>query len=368
MTDLAQAGLRVARPGQLEGVAALLRVPSRAVGIVATAPAWRVLSDGAQAAALLRLDPDLVTGRLCAHVVRAAGDEEAVRAAAATQAADAGAEATSWPGEAPVPLPGPLAEPSCDLPLDRRFLLLAARAASRAAAVVGLLAGTDAGHAKADGSLSLAGDATADAVAAEVLAPLGVALLSEERTDTPDRPAGDEPWIVVDPIDGTGNSRAGLPPWAFCAALVRAGVPIAGYVHDLSSGRRWWGARGSGAWRDGQPARVRRGSTLLVPTPQTGHTAVVPAGFRRLRVTGCTGLDQCLVADGSADAWHDLDRGGTHVHDVAAGLAVLLAAGGVALAPDGSPLRLAPDTETLIRFAAASDEAVARELCALFAV
>jgi 3'(2'), 5'-bisphosphate nucleotidase len=89
---------------------------------------------------------------------------------------------------------------------------------------------------------------------------------------------------------------------------------------------------------------------------------LVPSTAQRVRVTGCTAVDVCLVADGSAGAWHNLDRGGTHVHDVAGGLAVLAAAGGVALTADGAPLRLRPDTETLIRFAAAASERSAREL------
>ena len=56
-------------------------------------------------------------------------------------------------------------------------------------------------------------------------------------------------------------------------------------------------------------------------------------------------------------AWHDLDRSGTHVHDVAGALAVLLAAGGVALTSDGEPLLLHPDTERRIRLVAAPGEA-----------
>jgi 3'(2'), 5'-bisphosphate nucleotidase len=93
----------------------------------------------------------------------------------------------------------------------------------------------------------------------------------------------------------------------------------------------------------------------------------VPASARRVRVTGCTAVELCLVADGSAAAWHDLDRGGTHVHDVAGGLALLAAAGGVALTDDGEPVRLDPDTETLIRFVAAADRQTAEELLAAFA-
>jgi 3'(2'), 5'-bisphosphate nucleotidase len=112
------------------------------------------------------------------------------------------------------------------------------------------------------------------------------------------------------------------------------------------------------------PARVRAGSTLVVPTAPTGSGVLVPRTAARVRVTGCTAVDVCLVADGSAGAWHNLDRGGTHVHDVAGGLAVLAAAGGAALTPDGAPLRLRPDTRTLIRFAAAATEDAARELTA----
>ena len=84
-------------------------------------------------------------------------------------------------------------------------------------------------------------------------------------------------------------------------------------------------------------------------------------------LTGCTAVDLCLVADGSAAAWHDVDRSGTHVHDVAGGLAVLLAGGGAVLTPDGGPLLLRPDTEAKIRFVAAPDESSARELLAALA-
>nr|WP_245900301.1 inositol monophosphatase family protein [Geodermatophilus normandii] len=205
----------------------------------------------------------------------------------------------------------------------------------------------------------MAADDAAHDAAAETLAPLGVPVLSEERPD-PDV-TGDEPWIVLDPLDGTGNFRAGLPPWAFSAGLVHRGRPVAGLVVDLSSGRRWAGTVDAGAQRDGVPARVREGSTVVAPS---GRTVRVPATAHRVRVTGCTAVDLCLVADGSAAAWHDLDRSGTHVHDVAGGLAVLAAAGGVALTDDGGPLRLRPDTGTLIRFVAAASEQGARDLAA----
>jgi 3'(2'), 5'-bisphosphate nucleotidase len=124
-------------------------------------------------------------------------------------------------------------------------------------------------------------------------------------------------------------------------------------VVDLSSGRRWW-ADGATAWRDGVPVSPRPGSTVVVPSAPPGGAVSVPGPARRVRVTGCTAVELCLVADGSAAAWHDIDRSGTHVHDVAGALAVLASAGGVALTPDGAGVVLRPDTAAKMRLVAAS--------------
>jgi 3'(2'), 5'-bisphosphate nucleotidase len=52
------------------------------------------------------------------------------------------------------------------------------------------------------------------------------------------------------------------------------------------------------------------------------------------------------------------------VHDVAGGLAVLLAAGGAALTRDGEPVALVPERNARLRFVAAADDRAARELLA----
>ncbi|WNV76342.1 inositol monophosphatase family protein [Geodermatophilus sp. DSM 44513] len=254
----------------------------------------------------------------------------------------------------------PVAAPPDDAPTAERFLHLAALAATRVEVAVALARDTGRDTTKSDGSPSLGADEAAHLAAAHALRPLGVTVLSEERSDRP--VSGDEPWVVLDPLDGTGNFRAGLAPWAFSAALVQGGRAVAGLVADLSSGRRWSGALGVGARRDGVPVRPRDAGTVVAPTAPSGSAVQVPRTARRVRVTGCTAVDVCLVADGAAGAWQNLDRSGTHVHDVAGGLALLAAAGGVALDRDGQPLELSPDTETLIRFVAAGTEERAREL------
>ena len=244
--------------------------------------------------------------------------------------------------------------------LDVRFAHLAALAATRVETAVALARDVGGTHTAHDGSRRMPADDAAHAAAVVVLGALGVPVLSEETADR-QVPEG-MPWIVIDPLDGTRNYLAGLPPWAFSAALVHEGRPVAGLVCDLSSGRRWTATGDVGAARDGVPVRTRSGSTVVVPSAPNGGSVGVPGAARRVRITGCTAVDLCLVADGAAAAWHDGDRAGAHVHDVAGGLAVLLAAGGAALTADGAPVVLEPDTVARIRFVAAADEALARTL------
>ncbi|MCV7150314.1 histidinol-phosphatase [Mycolicibacterium pyrenivorans] len=53
---------------------------------------------------------------------------------------------------------------------------------------------------------------------------------------------------VIDPIDGTKNFVRGVPVWATLIALLIDGVPVLGVVSAPALGRRWWAARGQGAF------------------------------------------------------------------------------------------------------------------------
>ena len=80
---------------------------------------------------------------------------------------------------------------------------------------------------------------------------------------------GDGPrrW-VLDPIDGTKNYIRGVPVWATLVALQIEGRVVVGVVSAPALGRRWWAARGSGAWA---------GSSV------TSGTRVQVSGVRRLQ-------------------------------------------------------------------------------------
>lgn len=58
---------------------------------------------------------------------------------------------------------------------------------------------------------------------------------------------GPRRWIV-DPIDGTKNYVRGVPVWATLLALTDDGQVVAAVVSAPALGRRWWAARGTGAW------------------------------------------------------------------------------------------------------------------------
>lgn len=75
-------------------------------------------------------------------------------------------------------------------------------------------------------------------------------VLGEEFGETGD---GDGTWRwIIDPIDGTKNFVRGIPVWANLVALEHAGELVVGVVSAPALGRRWWAARGGGAYADGQ--------------------------------------------------------------------------------------------------------------------
>jgi histidinol-phosphatase len=85
----------------------------------------------------------------------------------------------------------------------------------------------------------------------------GQAILGEERGEDVCASGASARWIV-DPIDGTKNYVRGVPVWATLIALQRDGRMVVGVVSAPALGRRWWAARGEGAWADGRPIRVSR--------------------------------------------------------------------------------------------------------------
>jgi histidinol-phosphatase len=77
---------------------------------------------------------------------------------------------------------------------------------------------------------------------------------------------------VIDPIDGTSNYVKGVPIWATLVGLQRGGEVVVGVASAPALGRRWWAARGFGAFADGQPIHVSAVSDLA--EAHLGHAGV----------------------------------------------------------------------------------------------
>jgi len=82
----------------------------------------------------------------------------------------------------------------------------------------------------------------------------GDAVVGEEYGETG---SGARSWMI-DPIDGTKNFVRGVPVWATLIALLEHGRVVVGVVSAPALGRRWWAARGEGAWTGPGLASARR--------------------------------------------------------------------------------------------------------------
>jgi len=154
------------------------------------------------------------------------------------------------------------------------------------------------------------------------------------------------PTWFCDPIDGTTNFAHGHPFFCVSIGLMQEGVPLAGAVVAPVLGNEWYGyvsqAHTPGAaFRNGQPCRVSDTPQLSRSLIATGFSPVlrhsgppednIPAFLRvapevrDIRRCGSAALDLCLVADGTYEAYWERSLS---AWDVAAGAALVLAAGG----------------------------------------
>jgi histidinol-phosphatase len=112
---------------------------------------------------------------------------------------------------------------------------------------------------------------------------------------------------VLDPIDGTKNYSRGFGVWGSLIALTEHGEPVVGVASAPALGRRWWAARGCGAWTsggpDGAPRRITVSAVRELADAYVSTTDIrVFAGqgrgehYRRL-------LDACWESRAFGDFW-----------------------------------------------------------------
>lgn len=208
---------------------------------------------------------------------------------------------------------------------------------------------------KTDGSPVTEADLAADKVIVDGLISLypRIPVVSEERAD-----AGTGPYpqgfFIVDPLDGTKEFIGGHNDYTVNVALICAGRPLLGIICAPALGLIWRGVVGQGAerlnlWFDKTERLASRTPIQTRPLGEGPWVAAVSRshgdprtdafidrrkGATRLKIGSA--LKFCRVAEGTADIYPRLST--ISEWDIAAGHAIVEAAGGAVLTAAGRPL------------------------------
>jgi 3'(2'), 5'-bisphosphate nucleotidase len=196
-------------------------------------------------------------------------------------------------------------------------------------------------------------DIAADRIIGEGLARLvpGVSALSEERAHLA-KSAYDGSFFLIDPLDGTKEFVAGRKEFTVNLALVVDGAPLLGIIGAPALGLIWRGLVGRGAERltTGEAGRLAE-PIHTRPIPRRGDPWVVAVsrshGDDRTEafINARPGASRKML--GSAVKFGRVAEGGVDIYprlaptcewDVAAGHAIVTAAGGKVTDGNGGPL------------------------------
>jgi 3'(2'), 5'-bisphosphate nucleotidase len=225
------------------------------------------------------------------------------------------------------------------------------------AAILAVRAGSLAVRAKADHSPVTAADEASEAVMLEGISRVlpGVSVVSEEAVAGSPPASLSENFVLIDPLDGTRELLAGRDEFTINVAIVNGGRAWLGIVAAPARGLLWRGIEGGGAERlllaAGIPVSAARERTAIHTRacPRAGLIAAVSrshldaqtaAWLARLptaqRLACGSAVKFCQLAEGAADVYPRLST--TCEWDIAAGHAILAAAGGMLVTPEGGAM------------------------------
>jgi len=232
------------------------------------------------------------------------------------------------------------------------------------AAILQARAGALATRQKADRSPVTAADEASEAVILDGLAKAlpGVPAVSEEAGASAGL-AGDT-YLLVDPLDGTRELVAGRDEFCVNVALVSAGRPRLGVIGSPVLGLIWrTSTQGAERLKLAPGAEAKSASERSVirsrPWPETGAVAAISRSHLNARsqaflarlpptekLASGSAMKLCRLAEGTADVYPRL--GEVHQWDLAAGEAIVTAAGGLVTTPEGAPVIYDPKKERFL--------------------
>jgi 3'(2'), 5'-bisphosphate nucleotidase len=225
---------------------------------------------------------------------------------------------------------------------------------------------------KVDNSPVTAADAAAEAIILDGLARIAseIPAVAEEQAASGQIFGTDGSFFLVDPLDGTKEFIQRQGDFTVNVALIEDYTPVFGIVYspatrvlfvgDLEAGEAW-----SATVDDFRAIRKRRSihvralpsAGISAVTSKSHNTPETEAYLKQFNVAECksigSSLKICMVAAGKADIYPRLAP--TCEWDIAAGDAVLRAAGGKLHGPDGAPMRYGKPKFLNTGFVAAGD-------------
>lgn len=187
--------------------------------------------------------------------------------------------------------------------------------------------------------IKLSSDRMSEQIIVEELMKTKIPILSEEAGFIGDNKHSLK-WII-DPLDGTANYYKNMPDLACVSiALWNNDEPILGVVNRFSGSELYYGLVGSGAFVNGEKIRPSSITKTNDAIMATGFPLMLDYSteslskyirkvqvFKKTRMLGAAALMSSFVACGKVDAYFE---DGIMIWDVAAGVSIVKAAGGIA--------------------------------------
>ena len=187
--------------------------------------------------------------------------------------------------------------------------------------------------------IKLEADVVAETLIKEIIQDKSnIPILAEESGKSSEN-LGDIFW-VIDPLDGTANYSRNIPICCVSIALIKNLIPVIGVIYDFNNNDMYIGSSEQEAMLNDKKISVSQTSkkhdgilvTGLPNATDYSDQAMINMvkdfqGWRKVRMIGSAAMASAYVASGKADVYKEL---GTYLWDVAAGAAIVNAAGGTA--------------------------------------
>mgnify|MGYP001212269581 FL=1 len=185
--------------------------------------------------------------------------------------------------------------------------------------------------------IKLEADIVAEKLIKEILTDeTSFPILAEESGQSSDQ-LSDIFW-VVDPLDGTANYSRNIPICCVSIALIKNMEPVLGVIYDFSNNDLYEGSVNTTAMQNGLEIKVsdisNQGEGILITglpnkTDYSDEALLKMVkdfqSWRKVRMIGSAAIGSIYIASGKADVYKESR---TYLWDVAAGAAIVQAAGG----------------------------------------